>query len=91
MITDMLVDYLYGNNKRYKQLLLFLYGQYIVNNLEKNIQLSKTKYVQCIDCGEWVEVKINSKRIRCDECAKKERRRIEREKKAKQRMSHQLT
>ena len=91
MITDMLVDYLYGNNKRHKQLLWFLYGQYIVNNLEKNIQLSKTKYVQCIDCGEWVEVKINSKRIRCDECAKKERRRIEREKKAKQRMSHQLT
>ena len=33
-ITDMLVEYLYGKDKRYKQLLWFCYGQYIVNNLE---------------------------------------------------------
>lgn len=90
MIADMLVDYLYGNKKRYKQLLWFSYGQYIVNNLEKNIEINKTKYVQCIDCGEWFEVEIKSKRVRCDDCMLEERRRIEREKKRKQRMSHQL-
>lgn len=89
-ITDMLIDYLYGNNKRYKQLLWFVYGQYIVNNLEKNIKIPKTKYIQCVDCGEWFEVNMNSRRIRCDSCTREERRRIEREKKAKQRMSHQL-
>ena len=89
-IADMLIDYLYGNNKRYKQLLWFVYGQYIVNNLEKNIEIPKTKYIQCVDCGEWFEVNMNSRRIRCDSCTREERRRIEREKKAKQRMSHQL-
>lgn len=67
-ITDMLVEYLYGRDKRYKQLLWFCYGQYIVNNLEKNISVKKTKVVQCIDCGEWFEVPIESKRERCDRC-----------------------
>ena len=67
-ITDMLVEYLYGRDKRYKQLLWFCYGQYVVNNLEKNISVKKTKVIQCIDCGEWFEVPIESKRERCDEC-----------------------
>ena len=73
-ITDMLVEYLYGRNKRYKQLLWFCYGQYVVNNLENNISVKKTKVIQCIDCGEWFEVDISSKRIRCDECFKIERK-----------------
>lgn len=45
---------------------------------------------RCVDCGEWIEVGIDSKRIRCDKCFDMERRRIEREKKRKQRLSHQL-
>ena len=49
-------------------------GQQIVNNLENNLYIRKTKYIQCIDCGEWVEVDMNSKRIRCDRCYKEERR-----------------
>lgn len=69
-ITDMLVEYLYGGNKRYKQLLWFGYGQYIVNNLENNLNVRKTKYIQCIDCGEWVEVDIKSKSTRCNKCQK---------------------
>ena len=65
-ITDMLIEYLYGRDKRYKQLLWFCYGQYIVNNLEKNVNVKKTKVIQCIDCGEWFEVDIyNSKTCRC--------------------------
>ena len=67
-ITDMLIEYLYGRDKRYKQLLWFCYGQYVVNNLENNISVKKTKVIQCIDCGEWFEVDISSKKIRCDEC-----------------------
>lgn len=78
-ITDMLVEYLYGRDKRYKQLLWFCYGQYVVNNLDKNINVKKTKVIQCIDCGEWFEVDISSKRIRCDECFDIERKRINRE------------
>lgn len=69
-ITDMLVEYLYGGNKRYKQLLWFCYGHYIVNNLENNLNVRKTKYIQCIDCGEWVEVDIKSKSTRCNKCQK---------------------
>ena len=74
VVTDMLVSYLYGGEKRYKQLLWFCYGKYIVRNLERNIEIKKTKVVQCVDCGEWFEVDMNSKRIRCDECYKAERR-----------------
>lgn len=73
-ITDMLVEYLYSSNKRYKQLLWFCYGQYIVNNLENNLNVRKTKYIQCIDCGEWVEVDVKSKSIRCSMCQKKYKR-----------------
>ena len=69
MIANMLVEYLYGGNKRYKQLLWFCYGQYIVNNLENNLNVRKTKYIQCIDCGEWVEVDIkDSQTNRCKSC-----------------------
>lgn len=67
-IADMLVEYLYGREKRYKQLLWFCYGQYIVNNLEKNIGLPKSKFIQCMDCGEWIEVPIESRSKRCNSC-----------------------
>ena len=88
MITDMLVQYLYGNEKRGKQLFWFCYGQYVVNNLEKNIKVRKTKYIQCIDCGEWIEVDIkDNKTIRCDSCQLIEKRRIDREYRRKKRMS----
>lgn len=68
MITDMLVKYLYGKNKRYKQLLWFCYGQQIVNNLQRNIEIKKTKIIQCVNCGEWFEVDIDSRIKRCFTC-----------------------
>lgn len=68
-IADMLVEYLYGNNKRYKQLLWFCYGQNIVNNLERNIGIRKTKFIQCEDCGEWIEVLTKSRARRCNKCS----------------------
>lgn len=54
-------------------------GQYIVNNLENNLDVRKTKYIQCIDCGEWVEVDIQSKSIRCNKCQLEENKRKKRE------------
>ena len=81
-ITDMLIEYLYGRDKRYKQLLWFCYGQYVVNNLEKNISVKKTKVIQCIDCGEWFEVDSrNMTKIRCDNCQKEYRKQWDRERK----------
>lgn len=82
-ITDMLVHYLYGNDKRYKQLLWFCYGQNIVNNLEKNIEIKKTKFVQCIDCGDWIEVPIESRSIRCISCQTNHKRELDRLRKKK--------
>lgn len=70
-IADMLVEYLYGKEKRYKQLLWFCYGHYIVSHLEKNIGLPKTKWIQCRDCGEWIETAIKDNRTcRCPLCQK---------------------
>lgn len=72
-LADMLVHYLYGNRKRYKQLLWFCYGQYLVNNIERNLKangaLQRIKYVQCIDCGEWFEVPASSRSKRCGSCS----------------------
>jgi len=69
MVTDMLVEYLYGSEKRYKQVLWFCYGQYIVNNLSHNIVIPKKRIFQCASCGEWFEVYAHSTKIMCDACA----------------------
>lgn len=82
-ITDMLVEYLYGRGKRYKQLLWFCYGQCVVNNLEQNIEVKKTKFIQCTDCGGWLEVPMASKSIRCDICKREYRKKWDRERKKK--------
>ena len=79
----MLVEYLYGRNKRYKQLLWFCYGQYVVNNIEKNLkdrgEYKSTKYVQCIDCNEWFEVGVkDNKSCRCAKCQYEETKKIKR-------------
>lgn len=79
-VADMLVEYLYGRNKRYKQLLWFCYGRHIVDNLKKHIEVRKTKCIQCVDCGEWIEVDAyNSKTRRCERCQHEENKRIKRE------------
>ncbi len=86
VITDMLVEYLYGRNKRYKQLLWLCYGQYIVNNLERNVGLPGTKCIQCRDCGEWIEISRTDRRTcRCGSCRELYRREYEKNKKRQQR------
>ena len=87
-ITDMLVKELYGKNNKRKESLWFCYGNYIVRNLTENIKPRSTKFIQCIDCGEWFEVDYqNTKTCRCAKCQLDVKRKYEREKKQKQRMS----
>lgn len=56
----------------------------------KYYQSIVTKTIKCIEpnCGKEFEVDAISRRIRCNDCYKKERQRIEKEKKRKQRLSH---
>lgn len=74
VVADMLTEYVYGHEKRYKQLLWFCYGRYIAQNLEKNLKVPKTKFIQCADCGEWLEVPANSRSFRCRTCQRKSSR-----------------
>lgn len=67
-LTDMLVHYTYGSNQRYKEVLWFCFGRQIVENIKRNVEIRPTKFIQCIDCDEWVEVDAHSKRIRCEHC-----------------------
>lgn len=71
-ITDMLIHYLYGQNKRYKEVLWFCFGRQIVYNLKRNIELIDTRVIQCMDCGEWIEIDVRNRRTcRCQECQNK--------------------
>lgn len=69
-IADMLAEYLYGHEKRYKQLFWFCYGQYAVKHLEKNLAIRKTKIITCIVCGDPFETPLASKSMRCNLCRK---------------------
>lgn len=78
-IADMLVEYTYGKEKRYKHLLWFCFGDWIVKHLEANKNLPKTKDMQCIDCGAWTKIPAASRAIRCPHCQKEARKKINRE------------
>jgi Zn finger protein HypA/HybF involved in hydrogenase expression len=68
-IVDILVKLLYSvKPSKHKSVLWFCYGKYIFENIEKNIK-PKTKIVQCVDCGKWIEVNTkDNETCRCDEC-----------------------
>ena len=74
-IVDILVKLLYHiKPSKHKSVLWFCYGKYIFENIEKNIK-SKTKVVQCVDCGEWIEIDIkDNETCRCKECYTEYRR-----------------
>lgn len=86
-ITDILVKYLYHiKNSKHKEALWFCYGKYIVENLKRNVK-KPTKVIQCVDCGEWLEVKSKDGRsCRCIECQKETKRKLAKERKRKQRL-----
>lgn len=86
-ITDVLVKYLYDEKKsKFKDTLWNCFGKEIVRNLEKNI----LGIVVCIDCGCEVEI-TKKQQVRCEECNKEHNRKIERDKKRRQRMSLRIT
>lgn len=74
-IVDILVKYLYGHNRNNKSALWLCYGDVVYRNLLENKFKKKTKDIQCIDCGEWIEIPIDNKRtIRCESCQKEHRK-----------------
>lgn len=78
-VSDILVKFLYHvKPSKYKEALWFCYGEEIVNNLKKNFK-PKTKFVQCVDCGEWFETSVkNTKIYRCDNCSIEHKRELNR-------------
>lgn len=79
--TDILVKYLYDiKENKYKDILWMCYGNIIYNNLSKHIK-PKTKTIQCIDCGKWIEVDTkNNETCRCKDCRNEYRKFYKREK-----------
>lgn len=69
-IADMLVEYNYGGERRSKELLWFCFGRIIADHLLANVEAPRTKYIQCIDCGRWLEVPSSSRSRRCEDCRK---------------------
>lgn len=68
-IADILVKYLYGIKKSKHKLTLWLcYGDILYSNLEKHLK-SKTKDVECVDCGKWFNASVkDNQTTRCPEC-----------------------
>ena len=68
-IVDILVKFLYYvKPSKHKSVLWFCYGKQIFENIERNIK-PKTKIIQCVDCGKWIETSVfDSATERCDEC-----------------------
>jgi hypothetical protein len=66
-VTDVLVFYLYNYKKaNYKTTLWECFGDIIVENLKRNIEIKK---VYCESCGDLVEQTSNSRKY-CSTCAK---------------------
>lgn len=79
-IVDVLVKFLYGiKNGKNKMALWLCYGDIVYENISRNIK-SKTKDVQCIDCGKWFEIGVfDSATERCDECQIEHKKRLKKE------------
>jgi len=71
-VADILVKFLYYvKPSSHKSVLWFCYGKYIFENLQKHFRIG-TKFVECVDCGEWIEVNTkDNETCRCSECKKK--------------------
>ena len=91
-IVDILVKFLYYvKPSKHKSVLWFCYGKQIFENIERNIK-SKTKIIQCVDCGKWIEVDIkDNETCRCKECYSEYRRIYYREKKREQRQKLKMS
>ena len=90
-IADILVKYLYDKkNSGRKDLLWSCYGDFLYNNLVKNVK-SKKKEIQCMDCGEWFEVlNKDNETCRCASCYREYRRKYKAQKERERRMRIKL-
>ena len=90
-IADILVKYLYDKkNSGRKDLLWSCYGDFLYNNLAKNVK-SKKKEIQCIDCGEWFEIlNKDNETCRCASCYREYRRKYKTQKERERRMRMKL-
>lgn len=72
VIADILIWFLFKKtNSKQKDLLWLCYGNIMLENLKSKSIKKKTKEVQCVDCGKWIEVKLkNNKVARCEDCKK---------------------
>ena len=88
-VSDILVKYLYGTkNARNKTVLWMCYGDCIVKNLKKTCPQPK-KLIQCVDCGEWIEIDMfDSATERCRDCYNEYRKNYYKEKKREQRLKN---
>jgi hypothetical protein len=80
-VADILVKFLYHTKpSKHKAALWFCYGKYIVENLKNNNCKLNTKVIQCIDCGEWINVDIfDSATCRCHDCLQDHKKMLRRE------------
>lgn len=85
-IVDILVKFLYYvKPSKHKSVLWFCYGKQIFENIERNIK-SKTKIIQCVDCGKWIEINTkDNETCRCDECYSEYRKKYKAEKEKERR------
>lgn len=69
-IADILIYFLFKKtNSKQKDLLWICYGDIMLKNLKNKIRKKETKEVQCVDCGEWFEIKTkDTKTVRCKNC-----------------------
>lgn len=78
-IVDILVKFLYHiKPSRHKSVLWFCYGSYIFENLKKHCK-PKFKVIECVDCGELLEVNVkDAKTCRCTNCSIEHKRELTR-------------
>lgn len=85
-VADMLVRHLYGRESRSKEALWFCYGEYLTENITRNLAPAPIRVVECTDCGKWFEVDASNRRSkRCPACQSEHKRTAERIKKQNQR------
>ena len=92
-ICDMLVLYVYDKKNKGKEILWTVYGDILLKNLKRNIgkqyKSYQTKIRQCIDCGDWFETSVfDSASCRCEKCRLKHKRKIDKERKQRQRKNN---
>lgn len=72
-VADMITNYVYNKHKNLKKTLLWdMFGEYIIDNINKNLTLSlKDRDVKmCDECGKRFKKKVNNQQY-CNKCAKK--------------------